>query len=120
MEIQLETLGEYTCIETLPGSGLLADEADVLDLIAACGEHQTDRLLINQENIPDAFYDLHTGLAGSVLLKLTTYHIKAAAVVDSALSKKGKFFDFALETNRGNDFRVFQTREEALDWLLMD
>lgn len=116
----METLGKYICVETLPGSGFIAEEADVLDLVAACGEHQADRLLINQENIPDAFYDLRTGLAGRVLLKLTIYRIKAAAVVDSGLSKKGKFFDFALETNRGNLFRVFQTREEAVDWLLMD
>ena len=120
METQLIADGQNTWIETLPGSGLLVSEADALDLVAACGEHQTDRLLINQENIPDAFYDLRAGLAGSVLLKFATYRIIAGAVVDPALSKKGKFYDFALETNRGNDFRVFQTREEALVWLLKD
>lgn len=118
METLLNTDGQNTWIETLPGSGLLASEADAMDLISACGEYQVNRLLINQENIPKAFYDLRTGLAGSVLLKLSTYRIKAGAVVNSLLSKKEKFYDFALETNRGNDFRVFQTRAQALTWLL--
>ena len=117
METQLFEIGTNTCIETLPGSGMLASEADALDLVAACGEYQSGYLLINQENIPDAFYDLRTGLAGSVLLKFSMYRITAAAVVDPVLSNRGKFYDFALETNRHNAFRVFLSREDALTWL---
>lgn len=117
VDTQLNKLRTNTCIETLPGSGMLASEADALDLIAACGDQQTGFLLINQENIPDAFYDLRTGLAGSVLLKFSMYRITAAAVVDPVLSNQGKFYDFALETNRHNAFRVFISREDALTWL---
>lgn len=88
METLLIADGQNTWIETLPGSGLLASETDALDLISACGVYHVNRLLINQENIPEAFYDLRTGLAGSVLLKLSTYRIKAGAVMDSLLSRK--------------------------------
>ena len=111
-------IGTNICIETLPGSGMLTSEADALDLVSACGEHQTGFLLINQENIPGPFYDLRTGLAGRVLLRFSMYRITAAAVVDPVLSNQGKFYDFTLETNRHNAFRVFLSIEDALKWLI--
>ncbi len=118
MNIHAIEIGTNTCIETQPDSRMPASIADALDLVAACGDRQTGLLFINHENIPDAFYNLRTGLAGSVLLMFNMYRITAPAVVNPVLSKRGKFYDFALESNRHNAFRIFLSIEDALSWLI--
>jgi len=104
-------------VECLPGSGMVTNENSALDLVSTCGEEGTDLLLLHHTNLHSDFFDLKTGLAGNVLLKLSNYRIHAAAVVPSELIGTGRFFEFVLETNRRNDFRVFSSREDAIQWL---
>jgi hypothetical protein len=37
--------------------------------------------------------------------------------VPSELIGTGRFYEFVLETNRRNDFRIFSSREDAIQWL---
>jgi hypothetical protein len=104
-----------TCI---PDGTKLKSEADALDAVTACGEYDTNKILIPGESLSESFYDLKSGLAGAVLLKFSNYRIKAAVIVRPENIGHGKFYEFVLEANRGNDFRVFQDRDKALDWLL--
>ena len=103
-------------VECLPAMKI-ASEADALELIGFCGENDTDRLLVYAENLTADFYDLHTRLAGEILLKMSNYQIILAAVIPSEQIGEGKFHEMVIETNRGRDFRVFNTREEAVAWL---
>lgn len=112
------TKNDQTYIECLPGERLLSSEEDALELVAACGEEQTNRLLLSESCLAPAFFDLRTGLAGSVLLKFSTYRIRAAAVIPPSKAGAGRFGEFARETNRGSAFRIFPTRAEAEAWLL--
>ena len=120
METIIKHKAGKTWIETVPGTGMLANENDALDLVGQCGENDTPLLLIRSENLPDAFYDLHTGLAGSALLKFSNYRSIVAAVVKPQLANAGKFWEFALETNRGREFHVCLDDETAMQWLLRD
>lgn len=113
----VETNGKFY-IECLPLAIQLQSEADALDLVAACEEHGTNLLLIYEENLPDAFFDLRSGLAGAVLLKLRTYRICTAAVIGKERASAGRFGEFVLETNRGQAFRVFPDHAAAVDWLV--
>jgi PadR family transcriptional regulator, regulatory protein AphA len=106
-----------TWVECLVEGGVLASEQDALELVAACGEAGTPCLLIPEGCLADAFFDLHTGLAGQVLLKFSTYRIISAAVISPEIARQGRFGEFAWETNRGNQFRVFSNSEEARTWL---
>jgi PadR family transcriptional regulator AphA len=108
--------GRY--VECDPQGGLIQSENDALDLVAVCGESETQNLLIHAANLPEAFYELRTGLAGVILLKFTNYRIRAAAVLDPAKSGQGRFGEFAMETNRRNDFRIYPDAESAVSWLL--
>jgi Domain of unknown function (DUF4180) len=117
MSYQLSQQNGKTFIECLPGVLCLQNERDALDLVAACGENDTPLLLLYAENLAPTFFDLSTRLAGEILLKFTNYRIRAAAVLTPELATKGKFGEFVLETNRGRDFRVFYSREEAVSWL---
>jgi hypothetical protein len=109
-----------TYVECQPGVLCLRNEADALDLVAACGENETHRLMIHAGNLSHDFFDLSTRVAGEILLKFYNYRIKAAAVLTPELVERGKFKDFVLETNRGRDFRVFYDRAAAESWLLGD
>jgi hypothetical protein len=107
-------------IECQPEQLCLRNERDALDLVAACGENGTPLLLLHAANLAPAFFDLSTRVAGEILLKFTNYRIRAAAVLTPELATRGKFGEFVLETNRGRDFRVFYTRDDAITWLTGD
>ncbi len=104
-------------VETVPDSGVIQSEEDALDLVAACGEFRSSRLLVHHENLAGDFYNLKSGLAGDVLLKFSNYHLRVAALIPAERIGEGRFAEFAMETNRGRQFRIFQNRQDALEWL---
>lgn len=106
-----------TYIECLQDGQVLRNENDALDLIAACGEYGAAGVLLHAANLDQDFYDLKSGLAGAVLLKFSNYRIRLAAVIPPE-HIQGRFGEMVLEENRGNQFRVFGSRQEAEDWLL--
>lgn len=106
-------------VECLKGF-CIKTEKDALDVVGFCGETLSDRVLLYEFNLGPDFYDLKTGLAGMILLKFSNYRIKAAAVLDPQESCKGRFGEFAWETNRRQEFRVLSERAAALTWLTHD
>jgi len=119
MDYRLLQIGEKKLIEcTTTGVNLLQSEQDALDLVVACGENHTHLLLLRSENLPQEFFQLKTGLAGRILLKFSNYYLKVAAVLTPEEVNQGKFQEMVLETNRGNEFRVFFDNQKATDWLI--
>ena len=57
-------------IEYTPSEKLITSEQDALDIVAACMENETDRVMIHAAALADNFFDLSSGLAGNILLKL--------------------------------------------------
>ena len=106
-----------TIVECLPDGGMVTDENSALDIVAICGEEGTDLVLLHHTNLHSDFFDLKTGLAGKVLLKLSNYRVHAAAVIPADMIGTGRFYEFVLETNRRNDFNVFSSRDDAIAWL---
>jgi PadR family transcriptional regulator AphA len=120
MDYQLVQKSSTAYVECLETSALLEDESAALELVAACGENGTQLLMLHAGNLPPDFYDLKTGLAGRILLKFTIYSIKVVAVIPTNLTGQGRFHEMAIETNRGNDFRIYSKREDAEAWLIRD
>jgi PadR family transcriptional regulator, regulatory protein AphA len=116
MEYAVKQIGGQKYIDCLENS-LINDEKDALEIVGICGAEDTCRVLLHSGNLPDSFFKLSTGLAGNVLLKFYNYSIIAAALLTPERVNQGKFYDFALETNRGNQFRIFYNRQEAEEWL---
>jgi hypothetical protein len=117
MEHSVITAGPKLIAECLPDGGQITDENSALDLVSICGEEATDCILMHDSNLHPDFFDLKTRLAGNVLLKLSNYRIHAAAVIPLEKIGSGRFYEFVIETNRRNDFRVFKNRDEAIQWL---
>lgn len=110
--------GDHKYLYCPAGSLRIANERDALDLVALCGEHEMDKLLLDGGCLDPAFVDLKTGLAGEVLLKLSNYRIRAAVIMPQERVGTGRFAEFVLETNRGNQFRVYSQCDDAEKWLV--
>jgi hypothetical protein len=97
-----------------------ATQADHLDPIkifeemASIGEQS---VLVDEDALPDEFFDLSTGVAGEFLNKMAVYRVRLACVISDLSSHSEHFQAFAREFNRGRDMRFFSTREDAIKWL---
>jgi hypothetical protein len=106
--------GDYLLSDAEPGS--LKGERELLDLVSLGGG--IGSLLIQEGSLPGDFFDLSSGLAGQISLKLSTYRIRTAIVVDLAGVPSRHFRSWASECNRGNEIRFCANRQEAEEWLL--
>lgn len=118
MNYKVVEKGELRYIELLSCVKPITAEQDALDLVALCGEHETNLLMIHSQALSDNFFVLKTGIAGIILQKFTNYRLKVAAVIPDERMKTGKFKDMISESNRGTQFRVFEDMEEGEKWLL--
>ena len=118
MDYKIVESGDLKYIELFSCVAPISTEQDALDLVALCGEHDTNLLMLHSEAISDDFFRLKTGVAGNVLQKFINYHVKAVAVIPDERVNTGKFKDMVIEANRSNQFRVFEEKEKALKWLL--
>lgn len=104
-------------IELISAANPLHTENDALDLIALCWEHEVYALMIHYAALSEDFFNLKTKAAGDIIQKFINYNIKAAAIVPQETTQKGRFKEMAMETNKGNHFRLFESKEEAEKWL---
>lgn len=96
---------------------LIRTEAEALELLSACSEHETDLLLIPGIRLSEEFFQLRTGIAGAILQKFALYRIKCAVVLNQDV-EQGRFREFLIESNKGNSFRFYASVSEAEAWLL--
>ncbi|MEW6184061.1 MAG: DUF4180 domain-containing protein [Bacillota bacterium] len=118
MEINIGQAKGRTYVEGKQGCLIVQEERDVLDLLAECGQNDTQLLMLHHENINPDFFDLKTGFAGTVLQKFSTYYMKAALVVDMDRIKSERFKELIYECNKGGNIRFCKERSEAEDWLV--
>jgi len=118
-----DSIVEYTHIEKNGKhyikvvSGLIKEEKDGLNLVAACAEHGTNKVMLPADCLSEEFLRLSSRVAGHVMQKLVNYNIKAVAVIDTE-KYRGKFSDFIAEANRGKWFHAFEDMDQAESWLI--
>ena len=114
-EVVRTPAGAY--VRCAPQGGIISQEQDLLDLLACCGELDSNRVLLDEVHLHPDFFDLSTGLAGVVLQKFANYHVKAAIVADLDGIKSKRFRELAGECNRSDQFHFFRSLAEAEQWL---
>ncbi len=117
MNYRVVTKNDGKYLECISAARPLVTEQDALDLVAACGENDTNFLVLHPEALSGDFFKLRTGVAGTMLQKLINYHVKTAVIITNELIIKGKFKEMLAESNRGNNFRTFNNIAEAENWL---
>ncbi len=89
-------------------------------VVEACFSARVNCALLYAPNLPERFFDLSSGEAGLVLQKLRNYRIRCAVVCTSDHSLFSKNFREMLdEESRGKHFGVFESREAAIQQLVV-
>lgn len=117
MSFKVRNVDNTTYIEPASTDFVLRNEQDMLDLISACYEYDTNKILIAEENLPSEFFDLKSNLAGMIFQKFANYHLRGAGIISLAEIKSERFKELVMESNKGTLFRFFEDRETAEKWL---
>ena len=94
---------------------VLNQESDINSVLEKA--FPTGKLLLYQSNLSADFFDLSTLLAGNFLQKIVNYHIKTSFVIDIKSIRSVRFKEMVEESKNSNEFRFFESDEEARNWL---
>ncbi|HZK56554.1 MAG TPA: DUF4180 domain-containing protein [Desulfosporosinus sp.] len=91
---------------------LLSDVQSALDFMATV-QYKTgcSYIILDKKSICEDFFDLSTKLAGEILQKFVTYHVKIAIVGEFSGYTSKSLHDFIYESNNGKD--AFFLADEA-------
>jgi hypothetical protein len=108
-----------SAVEGEAGHSFLTIMNDSRLIVEACYYHGVDAVLLYPENMPEGFFDLSSGQAGEILQKLRNYRIRLAIIgsVERDVRVSSRFGEMVAEERQGRDFGMFDTRDEALEWL---
>ena len=121
MELKLVERDGKRYLEGAAGQALMRDAVDAAELVEACFNGRTKRLLLYPENLTGGFFDLSSREAGEILQKLRNYQVRLAVVCPTAgRSLSSRFGELMVEENRDRYFRLFEDCSRAEAWLLGD
>jgi len=86
-------------------SRVISEVQDMLDLMGDAGFNGCNMMILKEENLHPDFFRLHTGFAGEILQKFSTYSFKLAIIGDFTKYTSKSLQDFIRESNKGN--RIF-------------
>ncbi len=97
---------------------IITDVQSALDLIATVHyEKGSSSIVLNKSAVSEDFFNLKTGLAGEILQKFVTYHVRLAIVGDFTIYKSKSLKDFIYESNKGKHIFFLSDKEQAVDKL---
>lgn len=103
--------------EFLPGSEIIAEPGDILDIMVEAGYNNCNGIIINEKTFHPDFFDLQSGMAGEILQKFSNYRMRLAIVGDFSELKSKSLRDFIRESNKGRAICFVESTEEALSRL---
>lgn len=116
MELKIHNRSKGNIAE-LTSQLVLENVQDFLDLIGNANYLQSDKLIINQNNVKPDFFDLKTKIAGEILQKFSTYNQKLAIIGDYAEIESKSLRDFIRESNRIGRILFVKDLAEAIEKL---
>jgi hypothetical protein len=114
-EIRQTETGAY--VSSTAEDAPIASGQDVLDLMALCSEIQKGVLLLEEAHLSPDFFDLSSGLAGEIMLKLSNYRVKTAVVANLPAIPSQRFHELVHECNKGRQINFFTDNHSAASWL---
>ena len=82
---------------------------DAVELLMNCQYQGADSIILHEYNLPAAFFDLSTQLAGDILQKFSTYASMLAIVGDFSKYESKSLRDFIYEINKGRKINFVRT-----------
>jgi len=94
----------------------IASAADITDAVGAClGAYGA--LVVGEEDLAPAVFDLRTGLAGELFQKFVNYGLRLAVIVPDPAAHGPRFAELAREHASHPMVRMLRSRAEADAWL---
>jgi hypothetical protein len=117
MRIETHIMNNIEIAEVVSADIVVKTAAHGTDLLGSLYYQGFDRIILHQENIIPAFFDLKTGIAGEVLQKFSNYRVRLAIVGDFTQYTGKSIRDFILESNKTGQILFVNSTAEALDKL---
>ncbi|KQS30987.1 DUF4180 domain-containing protein [Dyadobacter sp. Leaf189] len=114
MNIISHTVDEVQIGEVTSDKLIIETVEDGLDLLGNLYYQGFDSIVIHEENITPAFFDLKTGIAGEILQKFSNYRMRLAIIGNFEKYSSKSIQDFIFESNRIGRINFLGSVVEAL------
>lgn len=105
--------GDAIIAELSDANIVITDVQEMLDLMGDAGAAGCNSMIIREQNLHPDFFRLHTGLAGEILQKFSTYDFRLAIIGDFSKYNSKSLQDFIRESNKGNRIFFVSNIEDA-------
>ncbi|MGP4013087.1 DUF4180 domain-containing protein [Streptomyces sp. 4N124] len=101
---EIVTLHGVTVLRCAPDGPPLDGERAALDLIGDAGWNEAELIAVPVQRVPEAFFQLRSGIAGAIVQKFAQYRLRLAVVGDISqhVADSRALRDFVYESNLGN------------------
>lgn len=117
MNYQTTMVAGVLVIEGWPDLPMVQAATDIDRIIEICFAEGSTWVLFSAANLPDDFFDLSSGLAGSILQKLRNYRIRCALICPPTVPLSSRFGEMATDERNGTWFGMWPDRSQALAWI---
>ena len=105
-------------IAILRSLGVIIHETqDALDLMAEASYLNSYKVIIKEDQVTPAFFELKSGIAGEILQKFSTYNVQLAIIGDFSKYTSKSLRDFMFESNKFGRINFVSSFEEAKEKL---
>ncbi|MCF7825290.1 MAG: DUF4180 domain-containing protein [Candidatus Marinimicrobia bacterium] len=117
MDGVLKALNGNHFIDFTESDTKINSEGALNDILSLCYYHNSNIILLDQNNLSSDFFNLRTGLAGAAMQKFANYQAKVAILLPPKAEKSERFKELMFEMSGSNHFRFYDHREAAETWL---
>ncbi|MCG6186397.1 DUF4180 domain-containing protein [Maribellus maritimus] len=100
MKIKEYNINNSKIAELVSEEIIISSSDDGLELLGNLYYQGFGKIIIHEQNIVPAFFDLKNGMAGEILQKFSNYRVQLAVVGDFSKYTKKSICDFIYESNR--------------------
>ena len=110
------SVGNKKIVEIVSDKIIIQDEQDALDLMVNVEyKHGTKSIIVKDTNITPDFFNLKSGIAGTILQKFSNYRCQLAIIGDFSRIESKAFRDFMYESNKTKQVLFLSDRHAALN-----
>ncbi len=102
MEMHFREIDNERVAEIVSEDIVISTVNDALEIMADANYQGASKVLIGENNINPAFFDLKTGLAGEIIQKFVNYRMKLSIVGNFEKYESKSLRAFIIECNRGS------------------
>jgi hypothetical protein len=95
----------------------IQETQDALDLLGEASYLNSHKIIIKEDQVTPAFFELKSGIAGEILQKFSTYNVQLAIIGDFSKYTSKSLRDFMCESNKYGRINFVSSFEEAKEKL---